>query len=52
MFESLDEDIRKVDNESETPKQHMMRVFGFVAIIGGITVVVFGVLYAAIRFME
>jgi hypothetical protein len=52
MFESLEEDIRKVDNEPEDRNQHMMRVFGFVAIIGGITLVVFSVLYAAIRFME
>jgi len=52
MFDSLEDDIRKVDNDSADRQQHLVRVLGFLAMVGGITVLVLGGLWAAIRFME
>ncbi len=52
MFESLEEDIKKVDNDTMDRQQHLVRTLGFLAIVGGLTVLVLGGLWAAIRFME
>ncbi|WP_187148865.1 hypothetical protein [Candidatus Korobacter versatilis] len=52
MFESLEEDIRKVDNDTTDRQSHFLRVLGFLAIVGGITVLVIGALWAGIRYME
>ncbi len=52
MFESLEEDIKKVDNDTTDRQHHLLRTLGFLAIVGGATVAVLGLLWAGIRFME
>ncbi len=52
MFESLEEDIKKVDNDTTDRRQHLLHMLGFLAMVLGATILVIGALWAGIRYME
>lgn len=53
MFDSLEDDMRKVDDAApETGRQRMTRMLGFAGAIAAATLIIMGLLYAGIRFLD